>query len=178
MDLIKILSELLISSFLIATLLNLAITKPIFKEDFKLIQYWLGLGLILGLGLNYILMVSQLWTNRLDPGALFTFKPWNAHFGYNLMLIYPLIVLAFNLPYQLRTHKIVAILSMLMFLPRMFEFFLVYTVSDVTFSTMNAAYTDPMVRIFIAGPVLYGLTLMLEKFIMARKRSQRQASGR
>jgi hypothetical protein len=164
MDTIELLIEILISSFFLATFANLTLTKFVFKQDFGRIQNSLGLALLIGLGLSYALLVSQkMFTNLTDKGELFVLRSGKEHLFYNIMLVFPIIVLALNVTRTLRTKKIVAILSMLMFLPGLMEFFIIYTISDVTFMTMNSVYTDPMLLILVAGPIFYAIIILLVK---------------
>jgi hypothetical protein len=156
MELLEQLSEIFVNSFLLATLANLTLTKILFKRNFETIQNWLGLTILSGLCLFYVLNIIQgLYADSAYRDSIFDLKEWEVHWQYNLMLLYPLVVISINLIRRLRVKKVVAVLSMLMFLPRLMEFFIVYTVSNVTLGTMNSVYTDPMLQILIAGPILY-----------------------
>jgi len=167
MEPLKLLSEILIGSYLLATLANLLLTQSVFREDFGQFQNWLGQVLLFGLVLNYIVVFTQRFL--VDTTDFFALKSWDNNWSYNVMRLYPLFVIGINITRRLRAKKIVAVLSMLVFIPRLMEFFIVYTVSDVTLKTMNSVYTDPMLRILIAGPILYGMILLVRKNTVVKK---------
>lgn len=163
MNLIELAIQILINSFLLAKLANLGMTRMVFRQEFGKIQNWIGVVCLIGLSLNYVLFFKDLLLSEAYAlETVYDFKEWDKHTGLNLMFLYPLVLIALNLTYKLRTNKIVAILSLLMFVPRLLEFSIVYFTSDVTFKTMNSVFTDPMLQILIAGPVLYGLLVLKE----------------
>jgi hypothetical protein len=162
---IDFISSILINSFLLGTLLNFALSKRVFKVEFKRVQNWLGITLVVGLILSYGLFVLEHLFD-VDYGQRKTMRPISEYSSWYLFLcFYPLLFLALNLFTKLRQNKIVSLTTLLVFYPRMMEFIVIYTITDCSFSDLNHAYTDPIRQILIAGPVLYVTIVLVERYV-------------
>jgi len=152
---VEFISSILINSFLLGTLLNFALSKWVFKVEFKMVQNWLGIILVIGLILSYSLFALEHMFD-MDYGQRKTIRPiseWSA--WYLFLNFYPLVFLGLNLFKKLRQKKIVSLTTLLIFYPRMIEFIVIYSTVDLSFSELNHAYTDPIRQILITGPLLY-----------------------
>ena len=162
---IDLISSILINSFLLGTLLNFSLSKWVFQVDFKKVQNWLGITLVMGLILSYGLFVMEHFFD-VDYGQrkhIVPISEWST--WYLFLNFYPLAFLALNLFARFRQNKFVSLASLLMFYPRLMEFIIVYSINDLTFSEINHVYTDPIRQILITGPVLYlAIVLLLKKF--------------
>jgi len=168
METLNSISEILISSYLISSILNLFFSKSVFKIDFKFIQNKIGIVLLFGLLLYYgifglRLLIAWYSGDSLEDFRLTRFYTEPENYGYNLILISPLIAFIFNLTRKLRTKKYVILFTSLIFFPRIMSFLIVYLSSDVTLATINRVYLNPLLMVMIAGPLLYFILISIEK---------------
>ncbi len=176
MEIITYISEILMSSYLIASILNLTLTNKIFKLNFKLIQNKIGIILVFGLVLFYgILVIRLLLTlnvdNSFDDIRLPKFYLDLEYLLYDLMTISPLLAFVLNIINRLRIKKYTILITSLMFLPRTMSFLIVYLTSDVTLVTINRVYLNPILILFISGTVLYIILLSIEKLQTKKNKS-------
>jgi len=158
---VSFLISLLINSFLLATLLNFALSKRLFNVDFKKVQNWLGIIFITGIVLDYVnfLGFPGRFPGEESLGSLLSrMTPF-----YLFLLFYPLILVGLNVPKKLRVGRIVPLVSLILFYTRLIPFYIVYFTNDYSFSEINHVYTDPVRQVIIAGPVLYIVLALLTK---------------
>jgi hypothetical protein len=149
---------------LLGTLLNFTLSKRLFKVKFTKVQNWLGIILMLGIVIGFV-ENYMIFTNQDNPAPLLSKKSMQ----YTFRLFYPLIFLGLNLPSTLRKGGGVPLVSLIIFLSPLFEFYIIWKMNGLSFSAIDHVSTDPIKQILIAGPMLYVTLVLIQRYLIKNK---------
>jgi hypothetical protein len=168
MDALAFTSEILTSSFLLASICNLVLTGRLVDINYARTQNVIALVYVMGIVLflvGLLVVTFSLSYSGMDEVQfeLPRITPGQAISRYSFFAYLPFIAFVLNGIKRLRTKRFVVLLTCLCFVPKFMELIVVFSVSDVTLSTINRAYLVPIGRILVTGPVLYALIAGIEK---------------